>query len=59
MYVGCQLFDAVLFNRFEPGDLGWVSTAALVLVSLIFILNLIAVAFRTVILRRRVPVNPF
>ena len=59
MHVGFQLFDAVLFNRVEPGDLGWVSTVALVLVSLIFILNLIAVAFRTVILRSRVPVHPF
>lgn len=59
MHVGFQLFDAVLFNRVEPGDLGWVSTVALVLVILIFALNLIAVAFRSVILRRRVPVNPF
>lgn len=59
MHVGFQLFDAVLFNRVEPGDLGWVSTVALVLVILIFALNLIAVAFRAVILRRRVPVNPF
>lgn len=59
MHVGFQLFDTVLFNRVEPGDLGWVSTVALVLVILIFALNLIAVAFRSVILRRRVPVNPF
>ena len=59
MHVGFQLFDAVLFNRVEPGDLGWISTVALVLVILIFILNLIAVGFRTVILRRRVPANPF
>ena len=59
MHVGFQLFDAVLFNRVGPGDLGWIATVALVLVVLILTLNLIAVALRAIILRRRVPLNPF
>jgi len=59
MHVGFQLFDAVLFNRVGPGDLGWIATVALVLVLLILTLNLIAVALRTLILRRRAPMNPF
>jgi hypothetical protein len=57
--VGFQLFDSVLFNRVGPGDLGWIATVALVLVVLILTLNLIAVALRAIILRRRVPLNPF
>jgi phosphate transport system permease protein len=59
MHVGFQLFDAVLFNRVGPGDLGWIATVALVLVVLILTLNLIAVGLRTLILRRRAPMNPF
>ncbi len=59
MHVGFQLFDAVLFNRIEPGDLGWVASVALVLVLLISGLNLVAIASRAIILGRQEPANPF
>lgn len=59
MHVGFQLFDAVLFNRIEPGDTGWVASVALVLVLLIAGLNLVAIAFRAIILGRQEPANPF
>lgn len=59
MHVGFQLFDAVLFNRIGPGDLGWIASVALILVLLISILNLFAIAFRAVILGRQEPANPF
>lgn len=59
MHVGFQLFDAVLFNRIGPGDVGWIASVALILVLLISTLNLFAIAFRAVILRRQEPANPF
>lgn len=59
MHVGFQLFDAALFNRIGPGDLGWVASVALVLVLLISGLNLIAVASRAVILGRQEWASPF
>jgi phosphate transport system permease protein len=59
MHVGFQLFDAVLFNRIGPGDVGWIASVALILVLLISILNLFAIAFRAVILGRQEPANPF
>ena len=59
MHVGFQLFDAVLFNRVDPGDLGWVASVALVLALLISSLNLIAIAFRALVLGRQEVANPF
>lgn len=59
MHVGFQLFDAVLFNRIGPGDIGWIASVALILVLLISTLNLFAIAFRAVILGRQEPANPF
>jgi len=59
MHVGFQLFDAVLFNRVDPGDLGWIASVALVLVLLISSLNLIAIAVRALVLGRQEVANPF